>query len=187
MIRSLGVPVLLAVFACNVTDAALVQWSNASGGNGHFYEAILSSTSVTWEQARALAESRGGHLATLTSAAEDAFVFSLVADQPAYWANSFGGPWLGAYQPNPNVPAASGWVWVTGEAWEYTNWSPGEPGDQGWLGGVESYLHFRDLSGGWNDFTNDGNATYSYIVEYTVPTPGCAILLMALNRRSRRR
>lgn len=187
MNRSLCGIVLLAGFTCSVSDAALVEWSNASGGNGHSYEAVLSATKVTWEEARDLAVSRGGHLVTLTSAAENAFVLSLVANQSAYWQNSYGGPWLGAYQPNPNGPADLGWVWVTGEAWEYTNWLPGEPGDQGWQGGVESYLQFGNLSGRWNDFTNEGNATYSYIVEYPVPTPSGAIVLLALNRRSRRR
>lgn len=166
--------------------AALTEWSRASNGNGHYYEAVRSTTAVTWEQARALAEARGGHLATLTSAAENAFVLSLVSGQPEYWSNTYGGPWLGGYQPNPNSPAASGWEWVTGESWSFTNWASGEPGDQGWQGGKEIYLHFANLSGTWNDFTNDGNATYSYIVEY-VPSPGGLPLLVALLGVSGRR
>lgn len=177
------------LFVSCLSSASMVQWKAADGGNDHWYEAVVSPTRVTWEQARTLAESRGGHLATLTSAAEDAFVFSLVANRPEFWNNTWGGPWLGGYQPDPAASAATGWVWVTGEAWSYTNWAAGEPGDQGWQGGRESYLHFRDATGGWNDFTNDGNSTYSYIVEYVVPAPSTAALLGALallNWRRRR-
>lgn len=174
---------------CHSASAELTEWSTASGGNGHSYEAIYSTTRVTWEDARALATARGGYLATLTSELENSFVLSLAVNQNDLWShNTYGGPWLGAYQPDPAAPAASGWAWVTGESWSYTNWALGEPGDQGFGGGRESYLQFVNLNGQWNDFTNDGNQTYSYIVEYTVPAPGvgACCLLALLKSRSRR-
>ena len=186
-------PLAFAVAPCVagiIGAGSAVEWRTQDGGNGHFYEAILSPTRVTWEQARDRAVELGGHLATLTSAAEDSFVFGIVANRPELWqSNSFGGPWLGAYQPNPTgTQPGQGWVWVTGETWDYTNWSPGEPGDQGWQGGVESYLQYRDFSGGWNDFTNDGNVTYSFVVEYPVPGPGAAaVLVVCLGLSGRRR
>lgn len=183
----------LSAVAClsAVSLASVVEWRVSDGGNGHFYDVVRSQSRLTWEDARAHASALGGHLATLTSAAEDQFVFALVASRPEAWqGNTFGGPWLGAFQPSPTGTAPDqGWVWVTGEAWSYTNWSPGEPGDQGWLGGVESYLHYRDSGGGWNDFTNDGNSTYSFVIEYPVPAPGAILLLgaagIAGSRRSR--
>ena len=81
-----------------VGGGGAIEWREEDGGNGHFYEAILSPTRVTWEQARDLAVTLGGHLVTLTSSAEDSFVFSLIANRPELWqSNSFGGPWLGGF------------------------------------------------------------------------------------------
>lgn len=170
---------LSAACLSTLSLASVVEWRVADGGNGHLYDVVRSETRLTWEDARAHASALGGHLATLTSAAEDQFVFALVASRPEAWqGNTFGGPWLGAFQPSPTGTAPDqGWVWVTGEAWSYTNWSSGEPGDQGWMGGVESYLQYRDSGGGWNDFTNDGNSTFSFVIEYPVPAPGAVLLL----------
>jgi hypothetical protein len=156
-----------------------VQWQVEDGGNGHYYETVLSPDALTWEAARDRAISLGGHLATLTSDAEDTFVFSLVASRPDLWQqNSFGGPWLGGFQAAPfGSEPSEGWEWVTGEAWSYTNWAASEPNDAGWQGGVESYLQYRDLTGGWNDFTNDGNSVFSFVVEYSMsPVPAPNIL-----------
>lgn len=177
-----GLASLFAV-AClpAVSLASVVEWRVSDGGNGHLYDVIRSPSRLTWEDARARAVELGGHLATLTSAAEDQFVFALVASRPEAWeGNTFGGPWLGAFQLSPTGTAPDqGWVWVTGEAWSFTNWSPGEPGDQGWQGGVESYLQYRDSGGGWNDFTNDGNSTFSFVIEYPIPAPGTIVVFCA--------
>lgn len=64
------------------TFASQAEWSIASGGYDHRYEAVVSRTQVTWKQARAPAEACGGYLATLTSAAEDNFVLIAVSDNP---------------------------------------------------------------------------------------------------------
>ena len=45
------------------------------------------------------------------------------------------GAWLGAYQPAGQPDFESGWQWVTGEPWDYTNWdvargSPNNAGNQ---------------------------------------------------------
>ena len=70
-------------------SAAPVQWA----GNGHFYEVVSAPGSLSWEAASAAAVARGGTLATLTSQAENDFVFAL-ADNATFWAGS-SGPWLG--------------------------------------------------------------------------------------------
>ena len=155
-----------ATFAASAQSQA-VQWRVENGGNGHWYVGRLSLTRVTWEQARDAAQQEGGHLVTLTGASENAFAFSIVGSWAELWAgNSYGGPWLGAHQPNPTSSPSAGWHWVTGEPWQYTNWSPSEPNDQGYQGGRESYLQYV-AQGRWNDFTNDGNNIYSYIVEWS--------------------
>ncbi|MFM1830741.1 MAG: hypothetical protein RLZZ558_1081, partial [Planctomycetota bacterium] len=163
-----GVPDSCDVAGSVPPVAGAVQWRVENGGNGHWYLPSVTQGPVTWEAARDLAVQMGGHLATLTSFEESAFVFSMVSSRIDLWQrNSFGGPWLGGYQPNPSSSPAQGWVWMTGEPWDFTDWAVGEPGDQGYAGRRESYLQFRDPSGRWNDY--DGyspNVHYSFVVEW---------------------
>lgn len=161
-------------------NAAVVEWSVASGGNGHTYEVVQLTTPIGWNDARAAAELRGGYLATLTSAAENAFVAELVS---AGGRNAF----LGGYQSNPWAPANETWTWVTGEAWDFTAWTDGEPNDQG--SPNESFLEMFTI-GSWNDVPESGSgyAEYAYVVEI-VPSPAAALcaLCAPLALRYRRR
>ena len=148
-----------------------VEWTIESGGNGHYYEAI-SFSGGTWGEANIAAEALGGHLATITSQAENTFVFNLaVASLPSWEVY---GPWLGGYQNDFSQEAAGGWVWVTGEPFEYTHWSPNQPDN---FGNQEHFLHFTGPSALWNDFDDvNGSLVKSYIVEY-VPEPTTLLLL----------
>jgi hypothetical protein len=106
-----------------------VKWTN-----GHCYQAVLAP-GLSWDQARDSCLARGGHLVTITSAEENAFVFSLVSGDSAFWyLDAFGnglGPWLGGFQPNGSEMPDTGWQWVTTEPFVYTNWETGQPGDLG--------------------------------------------------------
>ena len=51
-----------------MAQSSAVQWTTASGGNGHWY--ALSGHSQYWEIKRAEAEATGAYLATLTSQPE---------------------------------------------------------------------------------------------------------------------
>jgi hypothetical protein len=154
-------------------------------GNGHWYEAV-DDVVVNWADANADAESRAywgmqGYLVTITSAAENLFVSSLLPDQntqpnPYYW--------MGAYQsPSEFEPGGGGadanWHWITGEAWDWTNWDGGEPNN---ANGNEERVHISFFSTGdgrsWND--NDGvGAEMHFVVEYdAAPVPEPATLLM---------
>ena len=92
-------------------QAAPVQWDAGSGGNGHYYEAVQVPDGVSWTAASALANGAGGYLATITSEAENNFVFALV-DDPAYWKNVGGdsaGPGWAAFSPMvPSSPIKTG-------------------------------------------------------------------------------
>ena len=160
--------------------ASVVQWS----GNGHWYEAVLEP-GLTWEEARAAAEARTGYLATITSPEENTFLYALI-DSDEYWVQLFGnfvdGPWLGGYQPaapnEPNEPAG-GWEWITGEEFEYQNWSGDGPND---LGGLQHVLHFHGLgerSDQWDDLRSNARYIHGYMVEYdNEPIPEPATLLI---------
>ncbi len=97
--------------------------------NNHLYEVIYAPIGINWANAQlhAAALGCGWYLATITSAAEDAFVFSLIAKQPSFFADGTYGPWLGAFQKNSIDEPSGDWRWVTKEPFSYTNWRAGYP------------------------------------------------------------
>jgi hypothetical protein len=144
-------------------------------GNGHYYELVMTGAPITWAASNAAATSMGGYLATLTSAAEDSFVWSQYS---SFLGDSAGNvAYVGGYQPAGTGEPSAGWQWVTGEVWSYTNWAGGEPND---CCGGEDFLHLGWYSNGqWNDIY-EGGQTHNYIVEWNtnpVPEPGTLALL----------
>ena len=83
------------------TQLSVVQWTTASGGNGHYYELVLPadpSENYSWTQANAAASSMTdngsqGYLATVTSAAENAFLASQFQSRYRL-ADPLGSVWL---------------------------------------------------------------------------------------------
>ena len=154
----------LLIIPFNLVLADPVRWS----GNGHYYEVISVPGTISWEDADAAALGAGGYLATITSPAENAFVFGLVSN-PAFW-HGFSGPWLGGYQFPATQQANANWRWVTGETWSYTNWQLGQPNDSG--GKVEDKLQFGfdTMTPMWNDIMSvDPTPDYrpiAYVIEW---------------------
>lgn len=144
--------------------APFVEWSAASGGNGHLYRVVRVEQGLTWDRAKAAAEAAGGYLATVTSPQENAFVFGLVTN-PIHW-NGNRGPWIGGYQ-DPGHSAGEGWRWVTGEPFDYANWSPGQPNDGG--GAEETRLQYgwgaTTIADTWNDQPDWFDGVRSYVLE----------------------
>ena len=153
-------------------NAAVVTWV---AGNGHQYDVVIAE-GPTWTAAQAAVAALGAgwYLATITDAAEQTFVNSLLptglVDRSHFW---LGGS---------DAAAEGTWTWVTSEPFAYTNWWSGEPNDLG----NEDYLalDYR-VSGGttrWNDLSN-GNTSYvrGYVIERLapVPLPAAAWLLMS--------
>lgn len=145
--------------------------------NGHYYEFFQSDGNITWADANASANSSVysgmiGHLATLTSAQENDWVFENVAGGST-------GTWLGGIQDPQGAEPSGGWGWVTGESWGYSNWAPGQPNESG--GNNEDYLRYWNDDGEWNDGKLAGNVD-GFIVEYeedpvATPEPASLILL----------
>ena len=192
-----GIVALSFVTAIN-SNAAPTIWTVGSGGNGHSYEVFAVPGGVTWQNARTAAQAKGGDLATLTSAAENAFVFAL-ADNAIYWNNPNGldsaGPWIGGIQPPGSAEPAGGWSWVTGEPFVFTNWSSNSPNNNTTLGNedrIELYAQGptnASRSGQWNDAANLDTHIIAYVVEYvpepiTLPVMGGALLGLSRRRRA---
>ena len=179
-------PVILIVVMVSTSSADPIQLTSVVSstetweGNGHEY-AVVGADGITWDAARQATTALGGgwHLATITSAAEQAFVGSLPLSGVEFW--------LGGFQDPLSTQAADeNWTWVTGEAFTYTNWnrtSFAEPND--FYGpGSEQYLGISGSAGPlgapnlWND---EGFIPHlaGYVIERAsapVPEPGSLFL-----------
>ncbi len=120
--------------------------------NGHQYAVIAHPEGILWAAAKAEAEAKGGHLATVTTPEEQTLVTSLAkgaADQL---------PWLGGMQPSGSAEPDGGWVWVAGEPMLFSGWSPGQPNNAG----NEDAMICDTM--GWRD-TESNSPQTSYILE----------------------
>jgi formylglycine-generating enzyme required for sulfatase activity len=128
----------------------------AQAAAGSRYEVVRGN--FTWPQAKADAEKRGGHLATIGSEAEWNEVKALATD---------GTTWLGA----TDELLEGTWRWVDGTPWTYNAWSPGQP-DNSAYGDKRRPQHYLAMVPWgqivWDDreFNEGGIA---YICEYERP------------------
>ena len=122
--------------------------------NGHQYVRYLST--YTWNEAKEYAEKIGGHLATITSAEENAAIYSLVKKDNLY------GAWIGCYRTGSGKNDFS---WITGEPFTFSNWytNDSEPNQQ-W--NLENYGAMRITEGQWRDSCNTNNNWKYFIVEF---------------------
>jgi hypothetical protein len=140
-----------------------------NGVNGHFYKPVTAGTTYTGARSASLLttfKGQTGYLVTITSASENAFIFSNVPQANIWFAATDevidgrwvidAGPEKGTVMKTSNGPTAGNIVGV------YNNWAGGEP---------NGYNHSEDYAvtnwGGastWNDLSN--NWSNPYIIEY---------------------
>ncbi len=118
----------------------------------HRYEVI--SGDVSWAEAKAACESRGGHLATITSESE----YNEICAQAD--ASGLTYLWIGGFA-NPSADADHLYAWITGEDWTFEKWFPNEPSQTDTDGTKEDCLclwnaRYQDTDIGWtfNDQRN---------------------------------
>ncbi len=121
----------------------ICEWGTTTAYlNGHRYQ--IFEELLTWEEAQAKCEAMGGHLVTITSAEENAFVHGMAGENTI---------WLGAN----DLETEGNFVWVTGEEFTYVNWRDGQPDN---ANGNEHYVHMNtysvDYTGTWNDAFGEG-------------------------------
>ena len=122
----------------------ILQESGYKFFDGHTFRYI--DTVNTWSKAKAICEAIGGHLATSTSAGKNTFLATLAATPS----------WLGG----TDEAEEGHWQWITGEEWNYTNWTSGEPNN---TSGNEPYLELFS-TGLWNDLA--GTNKLAYVCEW---------------------
>ncbi|MEM9267429.1 MAG: lectin-like protein [Pseudomonadota bacterium] len=177
----------LLLASATAVQAIPVQWTTASGGNGHWYDVISHRTLGQDAAAHAANQTfmgMTGYLVTITSAAENAFVTSLTS------ANlNVANPWIGG----TDVNSEGTWVHNSGPeqgtAMVYQNWLPGEPNNAAFN---EDYIQIASTDGRWNDLFNTAYLN-GYVVEYsgvtavsipaTLPLLATGLGLLALGRR----
>lgn len=120
--------------------------------NGNRYQ-VFNLGGYTWQEAEKYCEELGGHLVTITSSEEQEFVTGLLVEDKEFY-------WIGSRQSE----VTGQWFWVTGEDFNYENWAPGQPDNDG-RSESESREDYAGITGRntyyagiyeWNDFCNDG-------------------------------
>lgn len=120
--------------------------------NGNYYK--VYEENKKWTEAEAWCEEQGGHLVTITSAEEQAFIERIITGDKT---NIY---WIGLRLDT--VPQA----WVTNESLSYTNWSENNP-DHRVDGEVYVNIYGKDhivygktwqKKGQWNDLTDSATS-----------------------------
>jgi hypothetical protein len=147
--------------------------------DGRHYQ-VVADNGVSWENAEAAAEAQSyeevaGHLATLTSEAEDIFVDGLRRDAGLTRAEV----WIGGSQQSCSPEAAGcGWQWLNDEGpistpqeplLSYSNWLANEPNDQTGPGSEQHLAIGLGNAFGWNDEGALGNIG-GYVIEFDTAT-----------------
>ncbi|MEM7471163.1 MAG: C-type lectin domain-containing protein [Pseudomonadota bacterium] len=174
---------LLCAFALCVSSAAYaapVQWNSGAGANGHYYEII--TTRMTFDDAKAFATAQShnglqGHLATITSAEENAFIYALTGRHWTWTA----GERIGRNNQFQWVqgPEAGTVFYDNGDvSGVYNAFAKNEPNN--WRNTKEDAVHIWG-GGTWNDLRK-GRKIRS-VIEYStvpaIPLPASGLLLLA--------
>lgn len=168
---------LLSTLSASLT-AAPVQWTIASGGNGHWYEIVTTpSIFVGQDFNAALADAtsrthlgQSGYLATVTSAAENAFLRDTFAVPIGFGGG--GAVFLGASDAAQN--GVFRWLGgpETGQALTFTNFAAGNPVLSGSTTNYLTFLEGNGLDGQW---AGSNIGSFGYFVEYNDALPSNAV------------
>ena len=131
--------VLLTVTVTTASCAAI----GGSLYNSHCY--IVNRTASTWAAAESTCISAGGHLATITSTAENYFIYSITQTSV----------WIGA---SDSISEGS-FVWRDGTAVSFSAWASGEPN----ASSTDEDCAEMTPYGYWNDLSC--SATRSFVCE----------------------
>ena len=112
-------------------DGTLTVWAYAESGanyneqelkevgpqefRGHYYQLFVEKDWLSWDEASARCEARGGYLVVVNEQEENGFLAGLVAGKAPYF--------LGAR----SAEGTGAWKWIDGSPMSYQNWLEGQP------------------------------------------------------------
>lgn len=175
---SIGTRAVLALALVAASSVATAGPNAVLAPNGRYYEVFVAS-GITWDAANTAANAAThqgvqGHLATITSAAENAFVQGLnvpPGNRPQLWVG-------GRQDPNPCTPEGTcNWKWVfinepypgsgVSTSPYYANWATGQADNS------NNSKHMAiNPDGTWDD--SKASEIWGYVVEYGDSLPGVA-------------
>jgi Lectin C-type domain len=129
-------------------DSLRVRWI----GNGHFYQ-LFDTKPLTWFDAQTTCKSKGAHLATITSIAENSFIYankSVLDSNNAYYY------WIGA----TDAAKEGTHTWLNGEKLTYSHWVNTQAGTNY----NYSFYSYANI-GFWLDGT--ANEVHAYLCEWS--------------------
>lgn len=123
---------------------------------GHYYK--IYNNAEEWDEAKEYCENLNGHLATISSQAENDFLYSLMKKEG--YTNAYFGLTDSEYEGI--------WKWINDEPLSYSNWHTGEPNSEN---SKEDYamFYYKFTDGTWNDGDFGGstvNGNKNYICEW---------------------
>lgn len=140
---------------------------------------VVREDAIGWLDAQKAAQKCGGHLAVVSSQAEDEFVHALFSRDERFFESGWNGKeiyrqgaWIGLRQSEDGEEPSGGWSWVTGEALIYRNWTGGEPDNYGPDEDFAMYFGYEEAADpvlvrttGWDDMPADVTCR-SYVIEF---------------------
>ena len=168
----------LAISASVVAQDA-VQWRVEDGGNGHWYEVLLSSVpcngQISADEIVLAAEATGGHLVSFTSEAEWQFVVDAIGRDPSEGACI--SDWFIGLRSDPG---SNTWEWSTGEPVRFTAWGSADCGAGPYPNSSPSSTlayasHRQDCGIVWDDGVV-GSVSRNYAVEWSADCNGDGIV-----------
>jgi hypothetical protein len=156
-----------------VAPPAIVTWHSDAivrADTGHAYKVFKQK--LPWADAKKRCEEMAGHLVTISSPSEQAFVIECLKksgvqiDQqgdPAAWAERF---WAGGTDEN----AEGKWRWIDGSDWRFSAWVQNQPDGDG------NFLSIcPHISAQWNDDPPLTSLTAGFICEWEPKLEGAAV------------
>lgn len=125
---------------------------------GHSY--AVCDEAMSWDDAKAACEMRGGHLVVINDEKEQQFLQTIVigGKKPYYWIGLSDSETEGTFK------------WVNGDSLTYTNWGEGQPDN--WQDSEDvvmlpnrdmQYKDWSNAFGTWNDMNGEGDVDHSLV------------------------